>query len=118
MGLIGSSGEGGVKPSRRNWGEELENLTGGGYYWLAGNFMKYGASEASFGSHNAEDLPVDSSELIALCAPRLVLVSCGIPERGDASHSRKDKSSCPARLPSPLPARRTPIFTAQMDAPC
>ena len=84
MGLIGSSGEGGIKPSRRNWGEELENLTGGEYYWMAGNFMKYGASEATFGPKNAGDLPVDSSELIALCAPRLVFVSYGIPERGDA----------------------------------
>jgi hypothetical protein len=84
MGLIGSSGEGGVKPSRRNWGELLENLTGGGYYWMAGNFMKYGAKEATFGSKNAGDLPVDSPELIALCAPRLVFVSYGIPERGDA----------------------------------
>lgn len=84
MGLIGSSGEGGVKPSRRNWGEELENLTGGEYYWMAGNFMKYGASDASFGSKNAGDLPVDSPELIALCAPRLVFVSYGIPQRGDA----------------------------------
>ena len=84
MGLIGSSGEGGVKPSRRNWGEQLENLTGGGYYWMAGNFMKYGAKEATFGSKNAGDLPVDSPELIALCAPRLVFVSYGIPEFGDA----------------------------------
>jgi hypothetical protein len=84
MGLIGSSGEGGVKPSRRNWGEQLENLTGGEYYWMAGNFMKYGAKEATFGSKNAGDLPVDSPELIALCAPRLVFVSYGIPERGDA----------------------------------
>jgi hypothetical protein len=74
MGLIGCSGEGGVKPSRRNWGEELENLTDGEYYWMAGNFMKYGASDASFGSKNAGDLPVDSPELIALCAPRLVFV--------------------------------------------
>ena len=84
MGLIGSSGEGGVKPSRRNWGEELENITGGGYYWMAGNFMKYGAKESSFGSKNAGDLPVDSPELIALCAPRLVFVSYGVPEKGDA----------------------------------
>jgi (4-O-methyl)-D-glucuronate---lignin esterase len=84
MGLIGSSGEGGVKPSRRNWGEQLENLTGGGYYWMAGNFMKYGAKEATFGSKNAGDLPVESPELIALCAPRLVFVSYGIPELGDA----------------------------------
>lgn len=84
MGLIGSSGEGGVKPSRRYWGELLENLTGGGYYWMAGNFMKYGATESTFGSKNAGDLPIESPELIALCAPRLVFVSYGIPELGDA----------------------------------
>jgi len=84
MGLIGSSGEGGVKPSRRNWGEELENLSGGEYYWMAGNFMKYGAKESSFGSKTASDLPVDSPELIAMCAPRLVFVSYGVPEKGDA----------------------------------
>ena len=84
VGLIGSSGEGGVKPSRRNWGEVLENLTGGEYYWMAGNFMKYGAKEAKFGPKNSGDLPVDSPELIALCAPRLVFISYGIPERGDA----------------------------------
>ncbi len=38
--LIGSSGEGGVKPYRRNFGEQVENLTGSGeYYWMAGNFL-------------------------------------------------------------------------------
>jgi hypothetical protein len=46
--------------------------------------MKYGAKESSFGSKNAGDLPVDSPELIALCAPRLVFVSYGVPEKGDA----------------------------------
>ena len=84
MGLIGSSGEGGVKLSRRNFGEELENLTGGGYYWMGGNFLKYGAAEAKFGSKTAGDLPVDSHELIALCAPRWVFVSYGVPAMGDA----------------------------------
>ncbi|MBV9762601.1 MAG: hypothetical protein JO340_18720 [Acidobacteriaceae bacterium] len=83
--LIGSSGEGGVKPHRRNFGEEVENLTGAGeYHWMAGNFLKYGASEASFGSKTARDLPVDSNELLALCAPRLTFVSYGAPEKGDA----------------------------------
>jgi len=83
--LIGSSGEGGAKPHRRNWGEAVENLTGTGeYHWMAGNFLKYGASDATFGSKNAGDLPVDSNELIALCAPRLTFVSYGLPERGDA----------------------------------
>src|SRR5205809_6913812 len=51
---------------------------------MAGNFLKYGAAEASFGSKNAGDLPVDSNELIALCAPRLTFISYGVPEKGDA----------------------------------
>jgi hypothetical protein len=84
MGLIGSSGEGGAKLNRRNWGEAVESLTGGEYYWMAGNFMKYGASQATFGAKNAGDLPVDSHELIALCAPRLTFIRYGVPEKGDA----------------------------------
>jgi hypothetical protein len=83
--LIGSSGEGGAKLHRRNWGEAVENLTGSGeYHWMAGNFLKYGASEAAFGSKTAGDLPVDAHELLALCAPRLTFVSYGVPEKGDA----------------------------------
>jgi hypothetical protein len=83
--LIGSSGEGGAKLHRRNWGEAVENLTGSGeYHWMAGNFLKYGASDAAFGSKTAGDLPVDAHELIALCAPRLTFVSYGVPEKGDA----------------------------------
>ncbi|AYL95650.1 alpha/beta hydrolase family protein [Mucilaginibacter celer] len=84
MGLIGSSGEGGAKLHRRNFGEAVESLTGGGYYWMAGNFMKYGASEASSGAKTAKDLPVDAHELIALCAPRFTFISYGVPEQGDA----------------------------------
>jgi len=85
MVLIGSSGKGGATPLRRNFGEAVENLTGTGeYHWMAGNFLKYGASKASFGSMNPNDIPVDSNELLALCAPRLVFVSYGIPEKGDA----------------------------------
>jgi hypothetical protein len=84
MVLVGSSGKGGATLLRRNFGEAVENLTGGGYYWMAGNFMKYGASEGAFGSMNSGDIPVDSNELIALCAPRLTFISYGIPEKGDA----------------------------------
>ena len=84
--LVGSSGEGGVKLHRRNFGEAVENLTGSGeYHWMAGNFMKYGAAESAFGSRNAGDLPVDAHELIALCAPRLIFISYGVPEHGDAN---------------------------------
>ena len=83
--LVGSSGEGGAKLHRRNFGEAVESLTGSGeYHWMAGNFLKYGTAESTFGSQNAGDLPVDAHELIALCAPRFTFISYGIPEKGDA----------------------------------
>ena len=85
MVLVGSSGEGGAKLHRRHFGEAVESLTGSGeYHWMAGNFLKYGAAESSFGSKNAGNLPVDAHMLIALCAPRFTFISYGIPERGDA----------------------------------
>lgn len=83
--LVGSAGEGGTKPHRRDFGEAVENLTSSGeYHWMAGNFIKYGAAEATFGSKTANDLPVDAHQLIALCAPRPTFISYGIPEKGDA----------------------------------
>ncbi len=83
--LVGSSGEGGAKLHRRNFGEAVENLTGSGeYHWMAGNFLKYGTAEADFGSMNAGDIPVDAHQLIALCAPRPTFISYGVPEKGDA----------------------------------
>ncbi len=72
IGFIGSSGEGGVKLHRRNFGELVENVAGSGeYHWMAGNFLKYA------GPLKWDDLPVDSHELVALCAPRPVFISCG-----------------------------------------
>jgi len=85
MVLVGSSGKGGATPLRRNFGEAVESLTSDGeYHWMAGNFLKYGAAEASFGTKTPGDLLVDSNQLIALCAPRLTFISYGIPEKGDA----------------------------------
>jgi hypothetical protein len=85
MGLIASSGAGGTKLFRRDFGENLENLaTTGGYHWMAGNYLRYSADESSFGRRTAGDLPVDSHMTLALCAPRLTFISHGIPERGDA----------------------------------
>jgi hypothetical protein len=69
---VSSSGEGGVKLNRRNWGELVENVAGTGeYHWMAGNFLKYA------GPLNWNDLPVDAHELVALCAPRPVFISGG-----------------------------------------
>jgi hypothetical protein len=74
---ISSSGEGGAKLHRRNWGELVENVAGiGEYHWMAGNFLKYA------GPLHWNDLPVDSHELIALCAPRPVFIGAGAT-RGD-----------------------------------
>src|SRR5262245_29732326 len=86
LALVGSSGEGGAKLHRRNFGEAVENLTASGeYHWMAGNFLKYGTAESTFGSKNAGDIPVDAHQLIALCAPRPTFISYGIPEKGDAN---------------------------------
>jgi lysophospholipase L1-like esterase len=78
--FVASSGEGGAKLHRHIFGEAVENLTGGEYYWMAGNFIKYGAAEPF--TKTAADLPVDSHQLIALCAPRPCFISYGI-EPGD-----------------------------------
>jgi hypothetical protein len=78
-GFIASSGAGGAKLFRRNFGELLENLAGrGGYHWMAGNFLKYAAAEGAFGKKTVADLPVDQHELIALCAPRPCFISYGV----------------------------------------
>jgi hypothetical protein len=83
-GFVASSGAGGAKLFRRNFGELLENLASrGGYHWMAGNFLKYAAEKAKFGKKTAGDLPVDQHQLIALCAPRLCFISYGVPEKGD-----------------------------------
>ena len=70
--FVGSSGEGGAKILRRNFGEQVENIASTSeYHWMAGNFLKYA------GPLTPDDLPVDSHELIALCAPRPVFISSG-----------------------------------------
>jgi hypothetical protein len=74
---ISSSGEGGAKLHRRNAGELVENVASANeYHWMAPNFLKYA------GPLRWNDLPVDSHELIALCAPRPVFIGAG--EEGDA----------------------------------
>jgi hypothetical protein len=76
IGFISSSGAAGAKLHRRNVGEIVENVAASGeYHWMAGNYIKYA------GPLSWDDLPVDSHELIALCAPRPVFISSG--ERGD-----------------------------------
>ena len=67
-----SSGEGGAKLYRHQFGEPLTSLTSTSlYHWFDGYFLRYG------GPKDAGDLPVDAHELIALCAPRPVFIGGG-----------------------------------------
>jgi hypothetical protein len=73
---ISSSGAGGTNLHRRNYGEVLENVAAPSeYHWMAGNYLKYA------GPLTRNDLPVDSHELLALCAPRPVFI--GVGDKGD-----------------------------------
>jgi (4-O-methyl)-D-glucuronate---lignin esterase len=74
--FVSSSGAGGAKLHRRNYGELVENVAAPNeYHWMAGNYLKYA------GPLTWNDLPVDSHELVALCAPRPVFISSG--DKGD-----------------------------------
>lgn len=58
-------------------GPSWQDVAGPGeYHWMAGNFLKYA------GPMNWDDMPVDSHELVALCAPRPVFIGAGAT-RGD-----------------------------------
>jgi hypothetical protein len=74
--FVSSSGAGGAKLHRRNYGELVENVAGASeYHWMAGNYLKYA------GPLTWDDIPVDSHQLVALCAPRPVFISSG--DKGD-----------------------------------
>src|SRR5258708_39986113 len=79
---VSSSGEGGAKLNRRDWGEIVENVASTNeYHWMAGNFLKYS------GPLQWKDLPVDAHELIALCAPPPVLIAGGATTRHALPHA-------------------------------
>jgi hypothetical protein len=72
LGFIGSSGAGGAKLMRRNFGETMGNLAASGeYHWFAPNFLRYD------GPLRTEDLPVDAHSLIAVVAPRALFIGGG-----------------------------------------
>ena len=73
IGFISSSGAGGADLYRRNYGETMGNIAGATeFHWFAGNFMKYAAV-----GHSANEMPVDSHEVIALVAPRPIFIGGG-----------------------------------------
>ncbi|MDR2058355.1 MAG: glycosyl hydrolase 115 family protein [Dysgonamonadaceae bacterium] len=83
-----SSGAMGVAPTRRHWGEDLENCADNAeYHWMAGNAMLYaGVDETSADGYlprKVINMPVDAESLVALCAPRPVFIGSG-SDNGDA----------------------------------
>ena len=76
-----SSGAAGASLWRRNWGEIVENVAAPSeYHWMCGNFVKYACDDYTW-----DDLPVDSHQLIAMCAPRPVFISGGAGSGGGMS---------------------------------
>ncbi|MCC6362687.1 MAG: acetylxylan esterase [Bryobacterales bacterium] len=73
MVIASCSGEGGAALSRRNYGETIKNLNTRFSYQFAGNYQK-------FGDH-PDSLPVDAHMLLALIAPRPLLLSTGDQDR-------------------------------------
>jgi hypothetical protein len=76
----GDAGSLGTKLNRRHWGQDLENsVPENEYHWMAGNFFKW-AGELVPGQYlprKIEDCPVDAHSLLALCAPRPVMMDGG-----------------------------------------
>ena len=77
---VSSSGAGGAKLMRRNFGETWENLAGAGeFHWFTPNVMAYAG-----GDQTTANLPVDAHTLIALRAPRPLFVTSGMADKGDS----------------------------------
>ncbi len=77
---VSSSGAGGAKLMRRDFGERWENMAGSGaFHWFTPNIMNYARDPLT-----VHDLPVDAHSLIALRAPYPLFITSGLAEAGDS----------------------------------
>lgn len=77
---VSSSGAGGAKLMRRDFGERWENMaSSGAFHWFTPNVMTYAR-----GDQTTANLPIDAHTLIALRAPRPLFVTSGVASKGDA----------------------------------
>jgi hypothetical protein len=76
--LVSSSGAGGAKLMRRDFGERIENMADPyASIWHAPRIRHYA------GRASVADWPVDAHMLIALRAPRPLFIATGLTEKGD-----------------------------------
>ncbi len=73
MVIASCSGEGGAALSRRDYGENLDNMTSRYLYQFSESFARY--------NKNWNALPVDAHMLVALIAPRPLLLNTGSEDR-------------------------------------
>lgn len=71
--IASCSGEGGAALSRRNYGETVKHLNTNFGYQFAGNYRKFG--------DRIDQLPVDAHMLLALIAPRPLLLGTGSEDK-------------------------------------
>lgn len=71
--IASCSGEGGASLSRRNYGETVKHLNRNFGYQFARNYQRYG--------DHVDQLPVDANMLLALIAPRPLLLQTGDQDR-------------------------------------
>src|SRR5206468_5674702 len=71
--IASCSGEGGAALSRRDYGENLDNMTTTYLYQFSESFARY--------HQHWNDLPVDAHMLVALMAPRPLLLNTGSEDR-------------------------------------
>jgi hypothetical protein len=77
---VSSSGAGGAKLMRRDFGERWENMaSSGAFHWYTPNILAY-----AHGDQTVANLPIDAHTLIALRAPRPLFITSGVAEKGDA----------------------------------